>query len=99
MKVLVAGAGIGGLSAAIALQREGHEVKCYDRVREMRPIGAAISGECSVLDKAAYVIEQVLLAGAFNSCVEGLYLTPATSATLLNQQYGRTVSRPCNRLG
>lgn len=45
MKVLVAGAGIGGLSAAIALKRDGHEVKCFDRVREMRPIGAAISGE------------------------------------------------------
>lgn len=45
MKVLIAGAGIGGLSAAIALKREGHQVHCYDRVREMRPIGAAISGE------------------------------------------------------
>ncbi|KAK9900050.1 putative flavoprotein monooxygenase acting on aromatic compound [Cystobasidium minutum MCA 4210] len=43
MKVLVAGAGIGGLSAAIALKKEGHQVKCFDRVREMRPIGAAIS--------------------------------------------------------
>ena len=45
MKILVAGAGIGGLSAAIALQREGHEVTCYDRVKEMKPVGAAISGE------------------------------------------------------
>lgn len=46
MKVLIAGAGIGGLSAAIAIKNEGHEVKCFDRVREMRPIGAAISGVC-----------------------------------------------------
>lgn len=45
MKVLIAGAGIGGLSAAIAFQNDGHEVYCFDRVREMRPIGAAISGE------------------------------------------------------
>jgi FAD-dependent urate hydroxylase len=45
MKVLVAGAGIGGLSAAIALKKDGHDVQCYDRVREMRPIGAAISGK------------------------------------------------------
>ena len=44
MRVLVAGAGIGGLSAAIALQNDGHEVLAFDRVREMRPIGAAISG-------------------------------------------------------
>ena len=45
MKVLIAGAGIGGLSAAIALRNDGHEVECFDRVREMRPVGAAISGE------------------------------------------------------
>lgn len=50
MKVLIAGAGIGGLSAAIALKKEGHEVHCYDRVREMRPIGAAISGRLHTPD-------------------------------------------------
>lgn len=45
MKVLIAGAGIGGLSAVTALQNDGHEVLCFDRVKEMRPIGAAISGK------------------------------------------------------
>ena len=49
MKVLVAGAGIGGLAAATALQNDGHEVLCFDRVREMRPIGAAISGRLAML--------------------------------------------------
>lgn len=44
MKVLIAGAGIGGLSAAISFKNNGHEVYCFDRVKEMRPIGAAISG-------------------------------------------------------
>ena len=47
MKVIIAGAGIGGLSAAIALQKDGHEVVSFDRVKEMRPIGAAISGASS----------------------------------------------------
>ena len=37
------GAGIGGTSAAIALQRLGHEVTVYDQIRENRPVGAALS--------------------------------------------------------
>lgn len=43
MKVIVVGAGIGGTSAAIALQRLGHEVVVYDRMRENKPVGAALS--------------------------------------------------------
>ncbi|AXH35014.1 FAD-dependent urate hydroxylase HpxO [Humibacter sp. BT305] len=43
MKVIIVGAGIGGTSAAIALQRQGHEVVIYDRMRENRPVGAALS--------------------------------------------------------
>lgn len=43
MKVIVIGAGIGGTSAAIALQRLGHEVVVYDRMRENKPVGAALS--------------------------------------------------------
>lgn len=43
MKVLIIGAGIGGTSAAIALQRLGHEVVVYDRMRENKPVGAALS--------------------------------------------------------
>lgn len=43
MKVIVVGAGVGGTSAGIALQRLGHEVVIYDRMRENRPVGAALS--------------------------------------------------------
>lgn len=43
MKVIVIGAGIGGTSAAIALRRLGHEVVIYDRMRENKPVGAALS--------------------------------------------------------
>jgi len=43
MKVIVIGAGVGGTSAALALQKLGHEVVVYDRVRENRPVGAALS--------------------------------------------------------
>ncbi|GAA1971791.1 FAD-dependent urate hydroxylase HpxO [Isoptericola halotolerans] len=43
MKIIVIGAGIGGASAAIALQRLGHDVVVHDRMRENKPVGAALS--------------------------------------------------------
>ena len=43
MKVIIVGAGIGGTSAGIALQKLGHEVVVYDQMRENKPVGAALS--------------------------------------------------------
>lgn len=43
LKAIVIGAGIGGLSAGIALQKAGYSVEIYDRVGELRPVGAGIS--------------------------------------------------------
>lgn len=43
LKVVVIGAGIGGLTSGIALSQAGYEVEIYDRVKEMRPVGAGIS--------------------------------------------------------
>ncbi|MEV4686787.1 FAD-dependent urate hydroxylase HpxO [Microbacterium sp. LWH3-1.2] len=40
---MIIGAGIGGTSAGIALRRLGHEVVIYDRMRENKPVGAALS--------------------------------------------------------
>lgn len=43
LKVVIIGAGIGGLTAGIALQQAGYEVAIFDRVKELRPAGAGIS--------------------------------------------------------
>lgn len=43
MRVLIIGAGVGGTSAAIALQKLGHDVVVYDQMRENKPVGAALS--------------------------------------------------------
>ena len=43
LKVVIIGAGIGGLTTAIAMSKAGYDVEVYDRVRELRPAGAGIS--------------------------------------------------------
>jgi FAD-dependent urate hydroxylase len=43
VRVIIIGAGIGGTSAGIALQRLGHDVRIYDQIRANRPVGAALS--------------------------------------------------------
>lgn len=42
-KVLVLGAGIGGLTAAVALRRAGFEVEIHERAAELRPAGSGIA--------------------------------------------------------
>lgn len=43
MKAIVIGGGIGGMSSAIALEKAGFEVEIFEAVKEMKPVGAAIS--------------------------------------------------------
>ncbi|MGB8700523.1 MAG: FAD-dependent urate hydroxylase HpxO [Thermosynechococcaceae cyanobacterium] len=43
LKAIVIGAGMGGLTAAIALRQSGYTVEIYDRVSQLRPAGAGIS--------------------------------------------------------
>jgi FAD-dependent urate hydroxylase len=43
LRVAIVGAGIGGLSAALALQRFGHHPVVVEQTRHLRPVGAGIS--------------------------------------------------------
>lgn len=43
LKAIIIGAGIGGLTTAIAFKRAGYQIEVYDRVKELRPVGAGIS--------------------------------------------------------
>ena len=43
MKIVIAGAGIGGLVAAMCLHRAGFDVKVYEAVGELKPLGVGIN--------------------------------------------------------
>lgn len=43
MEIVIIGAGMGGLTAGIALKKFGHQVRIYEQTETIRPVGAAIS--------------------------------------------------------
>jgi 2-polyprenyl-6-methoxyphenol hydroxylase-like FAD-dependent oxidoreductase len=43
MRILIAGAGIGGLTAAMCLKRAGFDVAVYEAVAELKPLGVGIN--------------------------------------------------------
>lgn len=55
MRVTIAGAGIGGLTAAMALEAAGHDVTVYESTRELKPLGVGIN----LLPHAAEVLQRL----------------------------------------
>jgi 5-methylphenazine-1-carboxylate 1-monooxygenase len=63
MRVIVAGAGIGGLAAALALAADGHEITVYEAASEILPLGVGIN----LLPHAAAVLDELGLLDAIAS--------------------------------
>ena len=66
LRAIVVGAGIGGLSAAIALRRDGHDVVAIERAPRLDPVGAGITLFANAMDALGRlgVAEAVAAAGA-----------------------------------
>lgn len=65
-KVIIIGAGVGGLCTAIALQQNGFDVKVYERVKKLGEVGAGLTLWSNALHvlRALGVADAVIAAGS-----------------------------------
>ncbi|HHS8754447.1 TPA: FAD-dependent urate hydroxylase HpxO [Klebsiella oxytoca] len=99
MKALVIGGGIGGLSAAVALKNAGIHCEVFEAVKEIKPVGAAISiwpngVKCMKHLGMGNIIENYggpMHFLAYNEYLRGETLTQFSLAPLI----ARTGGRPC----
>ena len=97
MRAIIVGAGIGGITAAVALRRVGVEAVVFERARELREIGAGIS----VWTNAMRALEEIGLAEAVRAAgreeiggtvrtAEGRTIT-SIPARVLEERFGKNV--------
>src|SRR5262245_60591985 len=77
MRVIVVGAGIGGLSVAIALRRSGHEAVVLERAPQLEAIGAGLT----LFGNAMSALERIGARGAV--AARG---APASSSAILTRE-------------
>jgi 2-polyprenyl-6-methoxyphenol hydroxylase-like FAD-dependent oxidoreductase len=83
MNILIAGGGIGGLTAALALQQRGHAVTVLEAVRKPRPLGVGIN----LLPHAVGVLEGLGLLPALRC------MAVETSALVFANKHGQAIHR------
>lgn len=81
--ILIAGAGIGGLVAALALHQAGHEVRIAESAPEIKPLGVGIN----LLSHAVVVLDGLGLLPALRAT--GI----ETSALVFANRFGQTIHR------
>lgn len=83
MKIIIAGGGIGGLTAALALQARGHAVTVLEAAREPKPLGVGIN----LLPHAVGVLEGLGLLPALRD------IAVETSALVFANKHGQPIYR------
>ncbi|WP_417685404.1 flavin-dependent oxidoreductase [Roseibium sp.] len=63
-RIVIAGAGIGGLTAALCLHEKGFEVKVLEAVEELKPLGVGIN----VMPHASAVLHELGLGPVLDEC-------------------------------
>ena len=76
MNILIAGAGIGGLTAALCLQKTGHQVQLLEQAPKFIEVGAGIQCGANALRVLDYLglkaeIEYLMQVGAVHMQVRG----------------------------
>lgn len=89
MQIIISGGGIGGLTAALALQARGHEVTVLEAVREPKPLGVGIN----LLPHAVGVLSGLGLLPALRE------MAVETSALVFANRHGQAIYRDPRGLG
>src|SRR5687768_7885346 len=98
-RVAVAGCGPAGLSAALLLQRSGHDVSLFERFQEPHPVGSGLMIQPSGLAvlRAMRLDGKILAAGAR---IDRLFGQSALSGrTVLDVRYAALGRRECFGIG
>jgi 2-polyprenyl-6-methoxyphenol hydroxylase-like FAD-dependent oxidoreductase len=93
-RIVVVGAGIGGLTAAIALRRAGFDVAVYERAEALRPVGAGLTIQPNAVLalRRVGVDEAVENTGAHLRAGE-LFRADGTQLTRLTRETSEAVTR------
>lgn len=83
MKILIAGGGIGGLTAALALHARGHDVTVLEAARDPKPLGVGIN----LLPHAVGVLDELGLLPALRG------IAVETAALVFANKHGQPIYR------
>ena len=83
MRVIIAGAGIGGLVTALSLHEAGFQVKVYEAVRELKPLGVGIN----ILPHAVRELTEMGLLPALEN------LSVKTAELIYHNKFGQRIWR------
>ena len=89
LKIVIAGGGIGGLTAALALRAHGHDVTVLEAVREPKPLGVGIN----LLPHAVGVLSGLDLLPALRD------MAVETTALVFANRHGQPIYRDPRGLG
>lgn len=97
LKVVIIGAGIGGLTTGIAMRQAGYEVEIYDRVSKLRPAGAGISlwsNGVKVMNRLGLGKEMARIGGEMNTMEYRSHTDELLSHIDLRPLFERVGQRP-----
>lgn len=97
LKVVIIGAGIGGLTTGIAMRQAGYQVKIYDRAQELRPAGAGISlwsNGVKVLNRLGLGEKLAAIGGEMNAMEYRSHTDESLSYVDLRPLFERVGQRP-----
>lgn len=89
MDILIAGGGIGGLTAALALQRDGHRVQVCESAAQLKPLGVGIN----LLPHAVAVLDSLGLMPQLQG------MAVPTAALVFANRHGQPLYRDARGLG